>query len=150
MKIELKFIFPKKTSFVKFDYIGANYILDWKETSNEYLLSVKTVEECRVEFYREIDRTLGLLFDNDAVIDIIDDIYARITGFTGYLLFNSNMKESEEELEDSDYEDLEIFSSDVKVIDGKVICEGFCGTLRYLTPIGEKDFTPTQSITQTH
>ena len=107
MKIELKFIFPKKTSFVKFDYIGANYILDWKETSNEYLLSVKTVEECRVEFYREIDRTLGLLFDNDAVIDIIDDIYARITGFTGYLLFNSNMKDSEEELEDSDYEDLE-------------------------------------------
>ena len=51
MKIELRFVFPKKTSFEKFEYIGANYILDWKETSNEYSLSVKTVEDCKVEFY---------------------------------------------------------------------------------------------------
>ena len=108
MKMELRFIFPKKINFQKFEYIGANYILDWKETQNEYSLSVKTVEDCKVEFYREIDRTLGLLFDNDAVIDIIDDIYARITGFTGYLIFNSNINGSlTEEVEDSDYEELE-------------------------------------------
>ncbi len=108
MKIELRFVFPKKTSFEKFEYIGANYILDWKETSNEYSLSVKTVEDCKVEFYREIDKTLGLLFDNDAVIDIIDDIYARITGFTGYLMFNNNINSSiVEEVEESDYEELE-------------------------------------------
>ena len=108
MKMELRFIFPKKINFQKFEYIGANYILDWQETQNEYSLSVKTVEDCKVEFYREIDRTLGLLFDNDAVIDIIDDIYARITGFTGYLIFNSNINGSlTEEVEDSDYEELE-------------------------------------------
>lgn len=108
MKIELRFVFPKKASFEKFEYIGANYIIDWKETSNEYSLSVKTVEDCKVEFYREIDKTLGLLFDNDAVIDIIDDIYARITGFTGYLIFNSNIGNSMvENVEDSVYEELE-------------------------------------------
>lgn len=108
MKMELRFVFPKRISFQKFEYIGANYILDWKETQNEYSLIVKTVEDCKVEFYREIDRTLGLIFDNDAVIDIIDDIYARITGFTGYLMFNSNINGSlVEEVEDSDYEELE-------------------------------------------
>ena len=106
MKMELRFIFPKRISFQKFEYIGANYILEWAETANEYSLTVKTVEQCQVEFYREIDRTLGLIFDNDAVIDIIDDIYARITGFTGYLLFNTNVND-ETEVEESDYEDLE-------------------------------------------
>lgn len=106
MKMELRFIFPKRINFQKFEYIGANYILDWAETANEYSLTVKTVEQCQVEFYREIDRTLGLIFDNDAVIDIIDDIYARITGFTGYLLFNQNIND-ESEVEESDYEDLE-------------------------------------------
>ena len=107
MKLELRFIFPKRIDFQKFEYIGANYILDWQETQNEYSLIVKTVEDCKVEFYREIDRTLGLLFDNDAVIDIIDDIYARITGFTGYLLFNTIDNNEDQEINDSDYEELE-------------------------------------------
>ena len=107
MKIELRFVFPKRINFEKFEYIGANYILDWQETPNEYILSIKTLEECKVEFYREIDKTLGLIFDNDAVIDVIDDIYARITGFTGYLLFDSKVNSEDEDFEESDYEGLE-------------------------------------------
>ena len=105
MKIELRFVFPKKPSFEKFDYIGANYILDWSESEKEYSLSIKTFEDCTVEFYREADRTLGLVFDNDCCNDIIDDVYARITGFTGYLLFDNTSPDAE--IKESDYEELD-------------------------------------------
>lgn len=105
MKMEFKFVFPKRTDFEKFDYIGANYIIDWSESKDEYILKIRTVEKCSVEFYREIDKTLGLIFDNDAVIDVIDDIYARITGFTGYLLFDKDNSEPEEENPEEDYEE---------------------------------------------
>ena len=106
MKAELRFVFPKRPSFEKFDYIGANYVLDWNETDKEYSLSIKTIQDCSVEFYRDIDKKLGLIFDNNFCNDIIDDVFARITGFTGYLIFdNSNL--NEEEYEESDYEELQ-------------------------------------------
>ena len=105
IKSEFKFIFPKRPTFQKFEYIGANYILDWKETEKDYFLTIKTVEKCDVEFYRDADKTLGLIFDNNFCNDIIDDIYARITGFTGYLIFDTT--NTDEEVSDSDYEELE-------------------------------------------
>ena len=105
MKAEFRFVFPKKPSFNKFDYIGANYILDWSETENEYSLCVKTTEDCSVEFYRDADKTLGLIFDNNFCNDIIDEVYAKITGFTGYLLFKNTL--STDQLNENDYQDLE-------------------------------------------
>lgn len=105
MKAELRFVFPKKPSFKKFDYIGANYILEWSETEKEYSLCVKTTEDCYVEFYRDADKTLGLLFDSNFCNDLIDDIYARITGFTGYLLFKNTI--SPDQLNENDYQELE-------------------------------------------
>lgn len=114
MKVEIKFVFPKKPSFQKFDYIGANYILDWSEYNNEYTLTIKTVENCTVEFFRDFDRKLGLLFDTNVCNDIIDEVYAKITGFRGFIYQsayeNNNDDEDEnenEELNESDLEDLE-------------------------------------------
>ena len=115
IKAEFKFVFPKKPSFKKFDYIGANYIMDWVETEKEYSLTIKTVEKCSVEFYREADRNLGLIFDNNFCSDLIDEVYAKITGFTGYLLFKNeeNATDNEDDtIEESDYNALEELKED--------------------------------------
>ena len=116
MKAEIRFVFPKKPSFNRFDYLGAKYILDWSESENEYSLKIKTVEKCDVEFYRESDKTLGLLFDKNFCIDIIDEVYAKITGFTGYLMFKSNeyQAQAEDEIENNEPDDLEDSLEEIK------------------------------------
>ena len=84
MKINLRFIFPKTHLFTRFDRIN-DYILEWEETPKEYCLNVKTLEDCKIEFYRTVDGALGLLFDNDVCNNIIDQVYAKVTGFNAFV-----------------------------------------------------------------
>ena len=44
--------------------------------------------------------------------------------------------------EDPDYDIKISFAENTTVSGCKVICNNFCGIIRYLTPIGDKDFTP--------
>ncbi len=89
MKVNLRFVFPKTHLFTRFDRIN-NYMLEWEETPKDYCLNVKTLEDCKIEFYRTIDGVLGLLFDNDICNNIIDQVYAKVTGFNAFIDKDAN------------------------------------------------------------
>ena len=104
MNVDLRFVFPKTHFITRFDRIR-DIVVEWEDLPKDYSLKVSTVVNCNIEFYRTIDGVLGLLFDNDICNDIIDEVYAKVTGFDGFIqkkyAENSNGSENDENSEEN-------------------------------------------------
>lgn len=76
--ITLGFVF-KKGSYKEFDELK-NCDVSWKSEGENRVLTVKTKIKREVEFYVPSTNTVGLVFDNNYCLQLMDSVYGKLRG----------------------------------------------------------------------
>ena len=92
----MRFVFPKD-SYKQFDSLK-DCELAWETDGDKTVLTVKSSLRRFVEFYFPSTKTVGLTFDNNYCLNLIDSVYAKLRGINDSEFTPENLRKMAEEL----------------------------------------------------